>query len=119
MVRPDEGTEPGLVQGRELRREADQRIDEKYLLELLRPVAAGHQQMADLVLRIEQHDADRVEANRTRAGRRPCARSSCGKLSARNSDSSRACVRFKMASLLAASAVNSASRFLSCLVFAE
>ena len=61
MVRPDEGTEPGLVQGRELRRETDQGIDEKYLLELLGPVAAGHQQMADLVLRIQEHDAHRVQ----------------------------------------------------------
>ena len=54
MVGADVGAEPRLVQGRELRRQADQRIDEEDLLELLRPVAAGDQQMADLVLRIEQ-----------------------------------------------------------------
>ena len=61
MIGADEGAEPRLVQGRQLRRQADQRIDEEYLLELLRPVAAGHQQMPDLVLRIEQHHADRIE----------------------------------------------------------
>ena len=61
MIGADEGTEPGLVQHRQLRREADQRIDEEDLLEFLRPVAARHQQMPHLVLRIEQHDADGVE----------------------------------------------------------
>ena len=38
--------------------------------------------------------------------------SNCGKLSARSSVNSRACVRFMMVSLLAASAVISARRFL-------
>ena len=61
MIRTDERAEPGLVQGCELRRQADQRIDEKYLLEFLRPLAAGDQQMAYLMLRIEQNDADGVE----------------------------------------------------------
>jgi len=37
-------------------------------------------------------------------------RSNCGRLSARSSDSSRACVRFMTVSLCMASAVNSASR---------
>ena len=49
------------MQHRELRRQADQRIDEENLLEFLRPVAAGHQQMPDLMLRIEQHHADGIE----------------------------------------------------------
>ena len=61
MVRADEGAEPWLVQGGELRRQADQRIDEENLLELLGPVAAGHEQMADLVLRIEEHDAHGIQ----------------------------------------------------------
>ena len=61
MVRADVGTEPRLVQGGQLRRQADQRIDEEYLLELFRPIAAGHQQMTNLVLRIEQHHADGIE----------------------------------------------------------
>ena len=53
MIRADERTEPGLMQCGELRRQADQRIDEEYLLEFLRPIAAGHQQMTDLVLGIQ------------------------------------------------------------------
>ncbi len=61
MIRTDEGAEPGLVKGGELRRQADQRIDEKYLIEFLRPLPAGDQLMAYLVLRIEQNDADGVE----------------------------------------------------------
>jgi hypothetical protein len=61
VVCADEGAEPGPVQGGELRRKADQRIDEKNLLELLRPVAARHQQMADFMLRIQQYDAHRVQ----------------------------------------------------------
>ena len=43
MIRPDEGAEPRFVQNRQLRRQADQRIDEENLLELLRPVAARQQ----------------------------------------------------------------------------
>ena len=61
VVGADEGPEPGLVQRRELRRQADQRIDEQHLAELLRPVAARDQQMPDLMLRIEQHDAHGVQ----------------------------------------------------------
>ena len=61
MVRADERAEPGLMQRGELRRQADQRIDEENLLEFLRPIAAGHQQMADLMLRIQEHHADRIE----------------------------------------------------------
>ena len=61
VIRPDEGTEPGFVQGSQLRREPDQRVDEEDLLEFLRPVAAGDQQVTYLMLRVEQHDADGVE----------------------------------------------------------
>ena len=61
VIGPDEGPEPRLVQHGQLRRQADQRIDEEYLLEFLRPIAAGDQQMPDLMLGIEQHHADGVE----------------------------------------------------------
>src|SRR6202021_2968974 len=50
-----------FVQGRELRRKSDQGIDEKNLLELIGPVAARDQQMTNLVVRIEQYHAHRVE----------------------------------------------------------
>ena len=90
--------EPRLVQSGELRRQADQRIDEENLLELVGPVAARDQQMPDLVLRIEQHDADRIErvglAQAVDHGAQQLRR-----LSARSSGNSRACVRFKIVSL--------------------
>ena len=49
------------MQHRQLRRQTDQRIDEENLLEFLRPIAAGDQQMPNFMLRIEQHHADRIE----------------------------------------------------------
>ncbi len=61
VIRADERTEPGLVQRRQLRCEPDQGIDEENLLELLGPVTAGDQQVAYLVLRVQQHDADGVQ----------------------------------------------------------
>ena len=49
------------MQGGKLRRESDQRIDEKYLLEFLRAIAARNQQVTDLVLRIQKHHAHGIE----------------------------------------------------------
>ena len=112
MIRADERAEPRLMQRGELRRQADQRIDEENLLEFLRPVAAGHQQMPDLMLRIEQHHADGIE----RIGFAQAVDHGVQQLRqaiGAQQLNSRACVRFRMVSLLAASAVNSASRLLS------
>ncbi len=61
MVRPHERPQPGFVQGRQLRCQSHQRIDEEDLLELVRALAARKEQVANLMLRVEQHDADGVE----------------------------------------------------------
>ena len=64
VIRPDERSQPGFVEGRELGRYAREAVDETDLRSTIGLELLPHRQMPHLVVGVEQYERDRIEAVR-------------------------------------------------------